>query len=212
MAETEPVQTLKPVVVGLTGASGSILGFRLVKCLLEANQPVEMVLSQKSLPVIHEELDLKLSAGPDRVPQLLGYLNLPEDKAALLRFFDNNDLGAACSSGSHLTRGMVIIPCSMGTLGRIAAGVTDNLVARSADVALKEQRKLILVPRECPLNAIHLKNMLTLSQCGAVILPPMLTFYRKDFHSLDGQINYTIGKVLDHLGQEHTLHQRWGEH
>jgi flavin prenyltransferase len=110
-----------------------------------------------------------------------------------------------------MTHGMVIIPCSMGTLGRIANGITDTLVARAADVTMKEHRKLIVVPRESPFNQIHLRNLMTLSQCGAVILPPMLSFYLPDFGTIDGQINYTIGKVLDQLGFTHTLYTRWGQ-
>jgi 4-hydroxy-3-polyprenylbenzoate decarboxylase len=99
----------------------------------------------------------------------------------------------------------------MGTLGKIANGISDNLVTRSADVTIKEARKLIIVPRESPMSAIHLKNQLTLAQCGVVMIPPVLTFYLKEFHSLEGQINYTVGKVLDHLGLEHDLHPRWGD-
>ena len=115
------------------------------------------------------------------------------------------------ASGSFRHDGMVIGPCSMGTAARIANGISDDLVTRSADVTIKEARKLIIVPRESPMSAIHLKNQLTLAQCGVVMIPPVLTFYLKAFHSLDGQIDYTIGKVLDHLGLEHDLHPRWGE-
>jgi len=198
--------------VGMTGASGSILGFRLIEELLRLNQPVELVLTQKTLPVVFEELGLKLTGDDaERVASILSFLNLPEDKAALLSLYDNNHLGAPPASGTHLTQGMVIVPCSMGTLGKIANGIGDNLVCRAADVALKESRKLIIVPRETPLNQIHLRNMLTLSQCGVHLIPPMLSFYQRDFNSVEGQVNYTVGKILDHLGFEHTLYTRWGE-
>jgi 4-hydroxy-3-polyprenylbenzoate decarboxylase len=202
----------KPVVVGITGASGSILGFHLVRELLKLKQPVELVMTEKALPVILEEMQLKVGGGDSdaKSKAILHHLGLPEEETALLTVYGNNRLDAPPSSGTHLTRGMVVIPCSMGTLGRIASGITDNLVARAADVTLKEHRKLILVPRESPFNGIHLQNMLTLSQCGVVLLPPMLTFYLPDFNSLEGQIRYTVGKVLDQLGFEHALHNRWG--
>lgn len=203
----------KPVVVGITGASGSILGFRTVKELLLLDCPVELVMTEKSQGVITEETGLKLShQSEDRRLDILRFLGLPDEKADLLALFGNNRLDAPPSSGTHLTRGMVVVPCSMGTLGRIANGITDNLVARAADVTLKEHRKLILVPRESPFNQIHLRNMLTLSQMNVVLIPPMLTFYLRDFDSIDGQINYTIGKILDQLGFEHDLYTRWGNH
>lgn len=201
----------KPVVIGITGASGSILAFRLVKVLLDLDQPVEVIMTEKSQQVIFEEIGFK-TAGDEtqKAESLLDFLQLPRDRLPLLRIFANHRLDAPPASGTHLTAGMVVIPCSMGTLGRIAGGITDNLVSRSADVTLKENRRLILVPRETPLNQIHLRNLLTLSQCGAILIPPMLTFYQPDFNSLEGQILYILGKVLDHLGIEHQLHIRWG--
>lgn len=203
---------VKPIIVGITGASGSILGFRLVEELLKLDQPVELILTQKAYPVIFEEMGLKISGqGQERIESILAFFNLSSGQASLLSLHDNNQLGAPPSSGTHLTQGMVIAPCSMGTLGKIANGMTDNLVARAADVTMKESRKLIIIPRESPFNQIHLKNLLTLSQCGVSIIPPMLTFYLKDFDSIQGQINYTVGKVLDQLGLDHDLHTRWGQ-
>jgi 4-hydroxy-3-polyprenylbenzoate decarboxylase len=207
----------KPVVLGITGASGSILGFRLLKELLILQQPVELVMTEKAIPVILEEMKLKIGGGSteEKISQILNALGLPQDHSQeyeqLLKLYGNNRLDAPPSSGTHLTQGMVIMPCSMGTLGRIANGISDNLVSRAADVTLKEHRKLILIPRESPFNTIHLKNMLTLSQMGVVLIPPMLSFYLPDFYSLDGQINYTLGKVLDQLGLEHDLYTRWGQ-
>lgn len=200
----------KPIVVGLTGASGSILGFRLIETLIRLGQSVELVMTEKSFQVIFEETGLKLG-GQDKNLTVIRHLGLLEDCAGQLKVFENHRLDAPPSSGTHLTRGMVIIPCSMGTLGRIANGITDNLVSRAADVTLKEHRKLVIVPRESPLNQIHLRNLMTLSQCGVVIIPPVLSFYLPDFGSLDGQINYTVGKVLDQLGFEHDLYSRWGQ-
>ncbi len=204
-------QAQSPIVVGITGASGSILGFRLIEELLQLDQAVQLVMTEKSYQVIFEETGLKIG-GQDKSLRVVAHLGLPESKATLLSVFENNRLDAPPSSGTHMTRGMVVIPCSMGTLGRIANGITDTLVARAADVTLKEHRKLIVVPRESPFNSIHLRNLTTLAQCGAVILPPMLTFYLPDFGTIDGQINYTVGKVMDQLGLGHDLYTRWGQH
>ncbi|MCE3234511.1 MAG: aromatic acid decarboxylase [Vampirovibrio sp.] len=201
----------KPVVVGITGASGSVLGFRLIEELILLDQVVELVMTEKSYQVIFEETGFKVS-GQDKALRIIQHLNLPESRAQQLQVFENNRLDAPPSSGTHMTQGMVVIPCSMGTLGRIANGITDTLVARAADVTLKEHRKLIVVPRESPFNQIHLRNLTTLAQCGAVILPPMLSFYLPDFGTIEGQINYTIGKVLDQLGFTHNLYTRWGQH
>jgi 4-hydroxy-3-polyprenylbenzoate decarboxylase len=200
----------KPIVVGITGASGSILGFRLIAELIRLEQQVELVMTEKSYQVIFEETGLKIG-GQEKNLTVTRHLGLPDGRADQLKVFENHRLDAPPSSGTHLTQGMVIIPCSMGTLGRIANGITDNLVSRSADVTLKEHRKLVIIPRESPLNQIHLRNLMTLSQCGVVIIPPVLSFYLPDFGSLEGQINYTIGKVLDQFGFEHDLYTRWGQ-
>jgi flavin prenyltransferase len=201
-----------PTVVAITGASGSILGFRLVKVLLELGEPVELIISSHAYQVIHEELGLQLSAAIPHGEAVLRHLELPSEKYGnLLKCYSNKQIGAPPASGTHLTRGMVVIPCSMTTLGKIASGVSDNLVTRAADVSLKERRKFIIVPRESPLNQIHLENMLRLNQAGAVVIPPVLSFYQEAFCSLDGQIHYTVGKVLDHLGlTSHGLFPRWG--
>ncbi|WP_373532019.1 UbiX family flavin prenyltransferase [Vampirovibrio sp.] len=200
-----------PIVVGITGASGSILGFRLIEELLRLDRKVQLVMTEKSYQVIFEETGFKIG-GQDKALRVLAHLGLPESKLDCLQVFENNRLDAPPSSGTHMTHGMVVIPCSMGTLGRIANGITDTLVARAADVTLKEHRKLIVVPRESPFNQIHLRNLMTLSQCGAVIMPPMLTFYLPDFGNIEGQINYTVGKVLDQFGLGHDLYTRWGQH
>jgi 4-hydroxy-3-polyprenylbenzoate decarboxylase len=200
----------KPIVVGITGASGSILGFRLIEELICLGQQVELVMTEKSYQVIFEETGLKIG-GQDKSLTVIRHIGVPDERAEQLNVFENHRLDAPPSSGTHLTQGMVIIPCSMGTLGRVASGITDNLVARAADVTLKEHRKLVIVPRESPLNQIHLRNLMTLSQCGVVIIPPVLSFYLPDFGTLEGQINYTIGKVLDQFGFEHDLYTRWGQ-
>jgi flavin prenyltransferase len=203
----------KPVVIAITGATGSILAFRLVKELLQMGYPIELIFTEKSIPVMVEELDFKLGGGhrEAKARRVLREIDLPEAYLPQLVCYGNHELDAPSASGTHLTQGMVVLPCSMGTLGRIANGISDNLVARAADVTMKEGRKLILAPRETPLNAIHLENMLKLSRLGVTMIPPMLSFYLPDYHSLDGQIRYLIGKVLDHLGIDHQLYKRWGE-
>lgn len=202
----------RPTVVAITGASGCILGFKLVAKLLRLEEPVQLVISSHSFQVIFEEMNLTVPNGSGQEDVILQTLGL--DKATygpLLTCFGNKQFGAAPASGTHLTRGMVVIPCSMTTLGKIASGVSDNLVARAADVTLKERRPLILVPRESPLNQIHLENLLKLNQMGSIVIPPVLSFYQHAFNSIDGQINYTLGKVLDHLGlTHHNLFPRWG--
>lgn len=201
----------RPTIVAITGASGSILGFELVKALLQLEEPVGLIVSSHSFPVISQEMLLTLPNAAGQEEAVLNYLGLPIDHyKPLLRCFSNKQLGAAPASGTYLTRGMVIIPCSMATLGKVAGGISDNLVTRSADVTLKERRKLILVPRESPFNQIHLENMTRLTQYGALVIPPVLCFYQEMFQTIDGQIRYTIGKVLDHLGlTHHTLFPRW---
>jgi flavin prenyltransferase len=206
----------KPVIVGITGASGTLLGLRLVRALLNLSVPVELIFTEKSQAVCFEETGLTLKRQGDtnkgdlsRTEQLCQFLKLPLESASLLRLYGNQEIGQKPASGTYLTRGMVVIPCSMGTLAKIAQGTSDNLICRAADVTLKESRRLILVPRETPLNAIQLENMLKLSRLGVRLIPPMLAFYSEAFNSLDGQIDYTLGKVLDHLELEHTLSYRW---
>jgi len=124
--------------------------------------------------------------------------------------YQENDLGAAVASGSFQHQGMVVIPCSMKTLAGIAHGYAANLISRAADVTLKEGRRLILVPRETPLNAIHLENMLTLARLGVVIMPPVPAFYYRPA-TIDELVQHLVGRILDHLGLEHNLLSRWGD-
>lgn len=207
---TNPVEKL-PIVLGLTGASGSILGLTLLKELLLLEVPVDLVLSEKSLLVMHQETGFQYTqAKPeDRLVALCEFLALPAEKAQLIQVESNKNIGAPSASGSHRTAGMVIAPCSMGTMAKIACGISDNLLTRSADVALKEGRPLILMPRETPLNAIHLENMLKLARLGVKMVPPMLSFYAPQFDTVAGQIHYSVGKILDLLGYPHTLYERW---
>ena len=205
---TDP--TPKPIVLGITGASGTPLGLALLRELLALDRPVELILTEKCIQVMQEESGFKPGANDgDRPARLCAFLGLEGDKAALLRCYPNHDIGARPASGTHRTQGMAVVPCSMGTLAKIACGISDNLTTRSADVALKEGRPLVLVPRESPFNAIHLENMLKLSRLGVRIVPPVLAFYSREFLTMDGQIRYTVGKVLDQLGVEHDLFRPW---
>jgi 4-hydroxy-3-polyprenylbenzoate decarboxylase len=202
----------RPVIVGLTGASGSILGLRLIKELLQLEVHVDLIFSEHAYVVMQQELGVTLegSSIEEKVRSLLKILHLdPELYAAQIQLYGNKNIGASPASGTYLHQGMVIAPCSMGTLAHIAQGLSNSLLTRAADVTLKESRPLILMPRETPLNTIHLHNMLRLSQMNVRLIPPMLSFYSPAFLTLEGQILYSIGKVLDQLGFEHQLYTRW---
>lgn len=177
-----------PFFVGITGASGIRLGLRLVEILSSIDEVHLCVSSNARFVATHETVEL----------------SFPPDVA----LWPPEALHAPVGSGSYRLIGSVIIPCSMGTIGRIAAGISSNLIERAADVALKEGWPLILVPRETPLNTIHLENMTTLSRAGAVILPPVLTYYHKPSCIKDME-DFILGKVLDRLGVEHSLFKRW---
>lgn len=213
-AETSHDTNRRPVVVGVTGASGSILGLRLLFSLLQQGIPTDVIFTEKAVLVMQSETGFSLGGGTseEKASRLAAFLQLAPQTAERIRCFPNHNVGAPPASGTYLHQGMVITPCSMGTLAKIAAGFSDSLITRAADVTLKEARKLILVPRETPLNAIHLENMLKLSRLGVRIIPPMLAFYQPEFmESIEGQLAYATGKVLDHLDLPHALHSRWGQ-
>lgn len=190
------------ILVAITGASGAIYGLRLLEELLRAGQSVTLVASGSGAEVCRFETGVELGDG-DGLKQRWG---LPD---ASLTVRGVNDLWAPEASGSAAPNAMVVAPCSMGTLGRIAAGISSNLIERAADVMLKEGRPLILLPRETPLSAIHLENMLRLSQAGARIVPAMPAFYHQP-HSLEDLVNFVVGKLMDQLGVPHQLFRRWG--
>lgn len=194
----------KTIVVGITGASGSIYGIKLVETLLGMNFLVHLVVSNAGWRVIKEELGWNTS---DRDAALYEHLGTLSGK---LVYHPIADIGASIASGSFLTRGMIVMPCSMGTLSSIANGTSDNLIARAADVMLKEGRPLVLVPRETPLHAIHLENMLKLARLGVRMIPAMPAFYFGP-QTIDDLVAFLVGKVLDSLGIEHALFRRWGE-
>ncbi|MFF2090111.1 UbiX family flavin prenyltransferase [Paenibacillus sp. NPDC058174] len=202
------VETVKKKrwVVGITGASGAIYGIRLIEELINASYIVHLVVTEAGWRVLKEELGWETS----RRQAALEHRFAEEMASGQLVFHPNADIGATIASGSYRVEGMVIIPCSMGSLATLANGISDDLLARAADVMLKEGRPLLLVPRETPLHAIHLENMLKLSRLGVRIIPAMPAFYYKP-QSMEEMINFLVGKVLDSMNIEHSLYRRWGD-
>jgi 4-hydroxy-3-polyprenylbenzoate decarboxylase len=197
---------LKRVFVALTGASGSVYGLRLVEQLCLSGIGVTFSASCSGTQVCLEETGLDLSGEPAKAAQRL-YTHLEVETG--LEMVHPDDLFCPAASGSAAPDAMIVIPCSMGTLARIACGISGNLIERAADVMIKERRPLLLVPRETPLSAIHLENMLRLSRAGAQIIPAMPAFYHQPDSVID-LVDFVVGKVLDQLGVEHELYRRWG--
>lgn len=180
------------LVVGMTGATGAIIGIRLLEALRDLDVETHLVISKWARATIQMETDWSV-----------------RDVMALAsKTWSEQDQAAAISSGSFRVDGMIIAPCSMKTLAAIRAGYGDGLIARAADVTLKEQRRLVLIPRESPLNVIHLENMLALAKAGAMMLPPMPAFYNRPA-SIDDIINHMVSRVLDQFGLENNLTRRW---
>ncbi|MBW7903461.1 MAG: UbiX family flavin prenyltransferase [Rhodocyclaceae bacterium] len=196
------------VCLALTGASGMPYGIRLLECLLAAGRRVQLLYSQAAQVVAKQEMGLDLPArAKDAAAHFRAeYATLP----GTLEVYGREEWFAPVASGSNPPDAMVVCPCSMGTLAAIAQGLADNLIERAADVALKEGRPLILVPRETPLSAIHLENMLRLSRAGAVILPPNPGFYNHP-QSVQDIVDFVVARILDRLGVPHALTKRWGE-
>lgn len=195
---------LKPLIIGVTGASGALYGERIIRCLASQRHPLYMVFSDNSRIVWRNELDLEI---PENAKEQEFFFRNRYGSQEIF-CHDIKDMAAPISSGSFMTAGMAVIPCTMGTLSGIAQGSSGNLIERAADVVLKEGRKLVVVPRETPLNAIHLENMLKLSHAGAKILPAMPAFYHKP-QSVEDLADFVAGKTLDLLGIEHDLFRRW---
>jgi flavin prenyltransferase len=194
--------------VAVTGASGAVYGLRLVGELIAGGNEVSVIITTAGLAVIKEECGIELgAAGGGIAGQLRAHFNCEDDR---LRFYEEDDLLAPIASGSAAADVMIVAPCSMGTLSRLSCGNSGNLLERAADVMLKEGRPLLLVPRETPLNAIHLENMLKLARLGVKILPAMPGFYHHP-QNMDDLVNFVVGKVLDSVGIEHRLFKRWGE-
>jgi 4-hydroxy-3-polyprenylbenzoate decarboxylase len=193
-------------ILSITGASGAVYGVRLLEELLGRGHEVDLLITPTARIILGHELGVEVKTGPGGSV----VLSAPggETGGPLLRYIEADDLSAGPASGSSLRRNMIICPCSMGTLARIASGVSGNLVERAADCVLKERGRLVLVPRETPLHAIHLENMLRLARTGAIILPAMPGFYHGP-RTLDDLVNFIVGKVLDALEIENDLYKRW---
>ena len=197
------------LVVALTGASGAPYGVRLLEVLLRAGRTVHLTLSPAAVQVIEQELDRRVWLDRFELRDLLG-----EEAAGLaapgqVRYHDYRDFRAGIASGSFLTAGMVICPCSMGTAAAVAHGLSQNLIHRAADVHLKERRKLVLTPRETPLGVVQLRNLTLCAEAGAVVLPASPAFYTRP-QSLQDVVDFIVGRVCDQLGVEHGLLRRWG--
>ena len=196
------------VTLAWTGASGMPYGMRLLECLLAAKARVFLLYSGAAQIVAKQELTLTLPAQPAAAAaQLAERFGAGPDQ---LTVFGREDWMSPVASGSNPADAMAICPCSLGTLGAVAAGLADNLIERAADVMLKERRTLVLVPRETPLSAIHLENLLKLARAGAVILPPSPGFYGRP-EQIGDLIDFVVARVLDQLGVAHSLGPRWGE-
>jgi 4-hydroxy-3-polyprenylbenzoate decarboxylase len=187
------IANMKGLIVALTGGSGVIYGVRLIESLQSLNLETHLVISEWGEKTIKIETDLDVT-----------YL-----KNLASHYYDNTNMAAPISSGSFKTRGMVIIPCSMKTLASIANGFDDNLISRAASVCIKENRKLVIVPRETPLSKIHLQNMVKLSELGVTILPAMPGFYYHPI-TIDDLLNHIVGKVLDQFNIDNNMFKRWG--
>jgi len=198
---------LNTVTLALSGASGMAYGLRLLECLLAADLRVYLLVSQAAHIVAKQELDIALPARAiDLERQLSEGMQAREGQ---LRVFGRDDWNAPVASGSNPADAMVVCPCSMGTLAAIAHGLSDNLIERAADVMLKEQKKLVLVPREAPFSTLHLENMLKLSRMNAVILPANPGFYHRP-QSVEAIVDFIVARILDQLSIKHTLMAPWG--
>ena len=182
------------VIVGMSGASGAILGIRLLEVLSESDLETHLIISSSAEQTIRLETDWEM-----------------KDVMALANVVhDFNNIGASIASGSFRTRGMVIVPCAIKTLSAIANSYNTNLLIRAADVCLKERRRLVLVPREAPLHRGHLELMAKVDALGAMVVPPVMTFYHQP-RTIDDMVNHLVGKVLDCFGIDNELFKRWGE-
>ena len=194
------------IVVGVSGASGPLLGIRLMEELLNLEEPVAAILSASAKSIITHEMGAPMKA-PGALQDLIlkrGVAKRPD----LFSVYEDTDFFSPAASGSSFFEAVVVVPCSMKTLSAVANGYADRLIPRSCDVALKEKRRLILVPRETPLNLIHLDNMKKAALAGADILPPVMGFYTRP-RTIDDMVDFLVGKILNLLGKKHTLFKNW---
>ena len=186
---------MRRLIVGVSGATGAIIGVRLLERLKDVGGV---------------ETHVTMTKAAERILLIEHGLTKDAIKALSSHFYEIDDLTAPIASGSFKVDGMVVAPCSMKTLAGIALGFSNNLLLRAADVTLKERRKLVLVVRETPLSTVHLRNLLKVAEAGAIILPPMLSFYHKP-KLLEEMVDYVVGRILDQFNIEHSLYKRWAE-
>ncbi|MGS2722740.1 flavin prenyltransferase UbiX [Porticoccus sp. GXU_MW_L64] len=198
----------KTVTLAMTGASGAQYGLRLLECLLDAGVQVYFLISEAAHIVVEAETDMELPRDEDELEIFL--CNYFDTEAGQLRVFGKRDWFSPVASGSASPTATVICPASGGTLSAVASGASNNLIERAADVAIKEKRQLIMVPREMPYSAIHLDNMRALAHLGVTIMPASPGFYQRP-QSVEDMVDFVVARVLDHLGVEQDLVSRWGE-
>jgi len=196
----------RSVTLAMTGASGAQYGLRLLECLVQANCQVQFLISDAARVVVETETDIDLP-GDDLLEEFLT-LNFDAEPEQIM-VNTSRDWFSSVASGSASPSSMVICPASGGTISSIACGASNNLIERAADVAIKEQRQLIVVPRETPLSEIHLENMLKLARLGVMVLPAMPGFYQNP-ETIDDLVDFVVARILDHLGVEQNLLSRWG--
>jgi len=196
---------MKSYAVAISGASGAVYGIRLLEFLSKEGHKVYLTVSYDGLSIIKNEV------GIDWLGDEMAVNNdIKERFGGDIRYFEETNLNAPISSGSVYLDGMIVIPCSMKAMSAIANGFSSNLIERAADVTIKERRRLVIVPRETPLSAIHLRNMLTLAETGVHIVPAMPAFYYNP-KSIDHMVDFIVGRVLDSLGIKNDLFPRWGK-
>jgi 4-hydroxy-3-polyprenylbenzoate decarboxylase len=200
--------TASDLVLAMTGASGMPYGVRLLEVAVQAGRTVHLTLSAAAVEVLEQEMDRKVDLEHFDLDDLFGTA-ASLDAHCQVHYHDYRDFRAGIASGSFLTAGMAVCPCSMGTAAAIAHGLSQNLIHRAAEVHLKERRRLVLVPRETPLHLVQLRNLTACVEAGAVVLPAMPAFYTRP-QSLQDAIDFIVGRVCDHLGVEHQLLRRWG--
>ena len=197
---------MSSIVVAITGASAMQIGERSIQLLLQNNRSVDLILSKGAYAVAKSERNINIPVDPKAQTDF--WLNKLEAKSGKLKCYRWNDHSASIASGSHKTKGMVIVPCSMGTLGRIASGFSLDLIERCADVHLKENRPLIISPRESPLNLIHIDNIKRLAAAGALIVPPIPAWYTNP-KTIEDIIDFIVVRLFDSLGENLDYIKRW---
>lgn len=196
------------ITLAITGASGAQYGLRLLECLLKADRRVFLMISKAARVVIGTETDLKIPPQTNATAEY--FTQLYGAREGQLQVFGDDQWTAPVASGSSAPTRMIVCPCSTGTLSAIATGACNNLIERAADVALKERRQLVIVPREAPYHEVHLANMLLLTRMGATVIPASPGFYNRP-QTVEDMIDFVVARILDQVGVEQTLMPRWGE-